>query len=166
MSLLPQIEANGEKMRAEIINPFISATIEVLKSMAYTDSIPGKPFLKNDYSATGDVTSIVGITGEPDATFSITFDSESILCIVSKMFGETLTELTQEVADATGEIVNMISGKARREMDKKGIHYDGAIPTIITGQGHEIKHISEGPVIAIPFQAEKGSFTMEICFKS
>lgn len=153
-------------MRAEIINPFINATIEVLNSMAYTESIPGKPFLKQGDNAIGDVTSIVGITGEPDATFSITFDSESILDIVSKMFGETLTELTQEVAEATGELVNMISGKARREMDKKGIHYDGAIPTIITGTGHEIKHISEGPVIAIPFKSQKGSFIMEICFKS
>lgn len=153
-------------MRAEIINPFINATIEVLKSMAYTDSEPGKPFLKQGDNAIGDVTSIVGITGEPDATFSITFDSESILDIVSKMFGESITELSQEVAEATGEIVNMISGKARREMDKKGIHYDGAIPTIITGAGHEIKHISEGPVIAIPFKSPKGRFTMEICFKS
>lgn len=153
-------------MRAEIINPFINATIEVLKSMANTDSFPEKPFLKTDDTAIGDVTSIVGITGEPDATFSISFDSESILYIVSRMFGETMEELTQEVADATGELVNMISGKARREMDKKGIHYDGAIPTIITGKGHEVKHISEGPVIAIPFKNAKGSFLMEICFKS
>lgn len=154
-------------MRAEIINPFLNATISVLETMAFVKSEAGKPYLKQIKITTGDVTSIVGITGKPDATFAISFDTDSVLLIMDKMLGKKLSEITHEVGDAIGEIANMISGSARRDLATHGIHYDGAIPSVIIGKDHELKHISDGPVVAIPFKLEKGEgkFTVELCFR-
>ena len=101
-------------MDANVINPFVKATVEVIQTMAFVTARAGKPYVKKDQFATGDVTSIVGLTGEPNGTISISFDQGSILAMVSNMFGAEMEELNDEVADAVGELCNMISGKVRR----------------------------------------------------
>ncbi len=104
--------------------------------------------------------------GETNGTIAVTFDSGSILKIVSSMFGEDITELNNEIADAVGELTNMISGQARRKLEEDGKLFEAAIPSVVTGANHEITHITEGPIIAIPFHTEAGNFTIEICLES
>ncbi len=152
-------------MDVQIINPFIKATASVLETMAFVKSEAGKPHLKKDNVAQGDVSGIVGFTGEANGTVSVTFDELCILKIVSNMFGEEMTEVNDEIADAVGEITNMISGQARKELEEIGKVFHGAIPSVITGKNHKIETMTKGPKIAIPFKTEFGSFTIEICFE-
>ena len=153
-------------MDANIINPFINATINVLETMAFVKARPGKPYLKKDDTARGDVTGVIGVTGVAHGTISVTFEEDSILKIVSNMFGESIQTLDHEVADAVGELTNMISGQARMELEKKGKVFEAAIPSVITGKGHKIIHITDGPKIAIPFSIDEGTFTIEVCMAS
>jgi len=153
-------------MDVTLVNPFISATVKVLETMASTKVNPGKPFLKKDKIARGDVTGIIGITGEANGTISVTFDEGSILGIVSKMFGEELKEMNAEISDAVGELTNMISGQARRKLEENGREFQAAIPSVVTGKDHEINHITSGPIVAIPFTTDGGKFTIEICLEA
>ena len=153
-------------MDVTLVNPFISATVKVLETMASTKVNPGKPFLKKDKIARGDVTGIIGITGEANGTISVTFDEGSILGIVSKMFGEELKEINAEISDAVGELTNMISGQARRKLEENGREFQAAIPSVVTGKDHEINHITSGPIVAIPFTTDGGKFTIEICLEA
>lgn len=153
-------------MDVALINPFINATIKVLETMAQAKAEAGKPYLKKDNIAKGDVSGLIGITGETNGTIAVTFDMGSILQIVSNMFGEEVTELNSEIADAVGELTNMISGQARRKLEEDGKLFEAAIPSVVTGSNHEITHITEGPIIAIPFHTEGGNFTIEICLES
>lgn len=152
-------------MDAKLINPFINATVNVLETMAQVKSTPGKPYLKKDSVAKGDVTGVIGVTGENNGTISVTFEEGSILKVVSNMFGEEMTTLDNEVADAVGELTNMISGQARRELETIGKVFEAAIPSVITGKNHKISHITNGPKIAIPFTTEGGAFTIEVCME-
>ncbi|MDY0163383.1 chemotaxis protein CheX [Desulfobotulus sp.] len=152
-------------MDATLINPFINATINVLETMAFVKSKPGKPFLKKEDVARGDVTGIIGLTGAANGTIAVTFDEGSILKVVSNMFGEPMTELNSEVADAVGEITNMISGQARRELEGLGKVFEAAIPSVVSGKNHTITHYTDGPKIAIPFSTEGGQFTIEVCLE-
>ena len=43
-------------MDVTLINPFINATINVLETMAFVKVTAGKPYLKKDNIAVGDVT--------------------------------------------------------------------------------------------------------------
>ena len=153
-------------MDVTLVNPFISATVKVLETMASTKANPGKPFLKKDKIARGDVSGIIGITGEANGTISVTFDEGSILGIVSKMFGEELKEMNAEISDAVGELTNMISGQARRKLEENGREFEAAIPSVVTGKDHEINHITSGPIVAIPFTTDGGKFTIEICLEA
>ena len=107
-------------MDVQLINPFINATLKVLETMAFVKAKAGKPFLKKDNTARGDVSGIIGFTGETSGTVSVSFNESCILKIVSSMFGEEITEMNSEIADAVGEITNMISGQARKRLEELG----------------------------------------------
>jgi chemotaxis protein CheX len=155
----------GAFMDAQLINPFIKATLNVLETMAFTKPKPQKPFLKRDFIAKGDVSSVIGLSGESKGTISITFTEPCILSIVSNMFGENMPKLDDEVMDAVGEIANMISGQARQELEVKGKVLYAAVPTMIKGKDHTISHKTTAPIVAVPFGTDYGDFTIEVCFE-
>src|SRR5210317_183813 len=121
-------------MDVKLINPFINATINVLETMAFITVSPGKPYAKTDNLAVGDVSGVLGLTGVANGTISVTFEEKCILAIVSNMFGEIMMELNNEITDAVGELTNMISGQARRELEEMGKIFNAAIPSVVTGR--------------------------------
>ena len=152
-------------MDANLINPFIEATLHVLETIASTKAEAGKPYLKKDQVARGDVSGVIGMTGETRGTISISFSEASILPIVSNMLGEEMKEMNEEIKDAVGEVTNMISGQARKRLDEQGRSLRAAIPTVIMGKDHSITHMTTYPIIAIPFCTDNGEFTIEVCFE-
>jgi chemotaxis protein CheX len=152
-------------MDVRYVNPFIQATTHVLDTLAHIATQAGKPFIKKDKIARGDVTGVIGLTGKMRGTVSVSFSEPCILAIVSGMFGEDMKEMNEEIRDAVGEISNMISGQARRKLEEDGLSLSAAIPTVIMGKNHSLSHFTTYPVIAIPFQTEKGEFTIEISFE-
>ena len=152
-------------MNVKFVNPFIGATLNVLETMASVKAKAGKPYLKKERVAKGDISGVIGLTGDVKGTISVSFSEKSILYIVSNMLGEEITELNEEIKDATGEISNMISGKARQELDTMGRTLKSAIPSVVMGKNHTITHMTTHPVVAIPFDTDNGSFTIEVCFE-
>jgi len=149
-------------MDVKLINPFINATLNVLETMAFIKPEAGTPYLKKDDVAEGDVSGVIGLTGETNGTVFVTFNELCILKIVSNMFGEEMKEINNEIADAVGELTNMISGQARKELEEIGKTFGAAIPSVITGKNHKLESITKGPKIAIPFKTDFGSFTIEV----
>ena len=152
-------------MDVKHINPFIKATLNVLTTMASTEANAGKPYLKKDHVAKGDLSGLIGLTGDVKGTISVSFAEKCILSIVSKMFGEEKKEVDEEIQDAVGEISNMISGQARQELEELGLTLKAAIPSVVMGKDHTIMHITAHPVMAIPFATDNGDFTIEVCFE-
>ena len=150
-------------MDVRFVNPFLEGTISVLKTMAMTEPIAGKPYLKKGGQAKGDVSGIIGFTGSARGSLAISFSKGSILKIVSNMIGENYKEINDEVRDAVGEITNMISGVARKKLESQGLNVQAAIPTIVSGENHAILHVLGGPSIIIPFQTEAGLFYVDVC---
>ena|SRR5438132_14372821 len=101
-------------MDVTFINPFLEAAVNVLQTMAFTETQVGKPFLKGKTPLSqGDVTGIVGLTGDKNGSLAVSFSEAAILQVVSNMFGEVCKEMNDDVRDAVGEITNMICGDAR-----------------------------------------------------
>ncbi len=151
-------------MNATFINPFINATVSVLETMCMLPSSPGSPYVKKDNKAIGDVSGILGLAGEQTGSFAVSFSESCILKAVSNMLGEKITALNKDVEDAVGEITNMISGGARKELGDNGFHFEMALPTVVIGKNHSISHIGSGPTIVIPFSTEVGPYVVEVSF--
>ncbi len=154
-------------MKAEYLNPFLQATINVLSTMAMISPKPGKPGVKADDMAVGDITGIIGITGDAEGSLAVSFSEECALKIVENMLGEKHEKLNEEVADCVGELTNMISGDARAQLQKLGFDFTAAIPTVVRGKDHTIRHLVQGgTTIMIPFTTDNGNFYIEASFSS
>ena len=152
-------------MDVKLINPFINAILNVLETMAFIRSEPEKPYLKKDNVAKGDISGVVGFTGETNGTVFITFDEPCIVKVVSNMFGEQINKINDEIKDAVGELTNMISGQARKELEDIGKLFHGSIPSVVSGKNHELLPMTKGPRIAIPFKTDFGRFTIEVALE-
>jgi chemotaxis protein CheX len=156
----------GTGMKAEFINPFIESMQNVLSTMAMMEAQPGKPALKEDDVARGDVTGLIGMTSpQTKGSLSISF-SESVICkIASNMLGERITKIDETATDLVGELTNMVTGGAKNLLAEKGYDFDMAIPAVVAGKNHVVRHKTNGPRIQLPFNTDSGRFFIEICFE-
>jgi chemotaxis protein CheX len=147
----------------DIARHFVKATIEILSVMAGIDASAGPPYIKKGAVAAGDVSAIVGVTGDRAGSIAVSFSKPCAVALVKGMLGEDIQDALQDIQDAVGEIANMVSGQARAGLRELGLALSGSTPTVIIGDGHTIRHISPKPVIAIPFTTPDGGFTVEFC---
>jgi len=153
-------------MNANFLNPFITSTINILSVMAQLEAKPGPAALKNDNVAWGDVTGLMGMTGDKvKGSFSLSFSTAAILDITQRMLGEKVTTIDDTVTDMTGELVNMATGGAKNLLAENGYHFDMAIPIVVAGRNHIVQHKSDGPIIIMPFTIETGAFYIELSFE-
>jgi chemotaxis protein CheX len=147
-----------------VINPFLAAAVDVLATMAQVVARPGKPYVNRKRTAQGDVTGLIGIAGDTVGTVSLTLSAGAILKIVNNMLAESYTEINADIADAVGELTNMITGQARKHLAENGMVFQAGTPSVIIGQGHRVNHIGTAPVLAIPFETDDGTFVIEVSF--
>jgi chemotaxis protein CheX len=150
-------------MDVKFINAFLEGTVNVLKTMAFVEPKPGKPYIKKDCVASGDISGIIGLTGSVKGSLALSFSEVCILRIVSNMLGEEITTMNHDINDAVGEITNMVSGVARKILESGGLNITAAIPTVVAGKNHSILHVMGGPSIIIPFSIDAGPFVVDIC---
>ena len=153
-------------MNKEIIKPFMESTVDVLQTMAQVRAVPGKPRLKNEETADGDITGVIGMASDRlKGSLAISFTTAAIFDIAKRMLCEDLTEIDNTVTDLVGEITNIVTGGAKRVLADQGYDFDMATPAVATGKNHRILHPYDGPKVVIPFSIDAGKFYVEICFR-
>ncbi len=151
-------------VNVEFINPFIDATRNVFSSMARVEIARKKIFVKDDYKMLGDISGVMQLSGTAAGSVVISMSSELARLVVGNMLGEPpAAELTQDVQDATGEIINMISGQAKASLVKTKYHFTISIPQVVTGPGHEIEHQPGTPNIVVVFEGAGHDFSLQVC---
>lgn len=157
--------AQKRTLDTEFINPFLVATVHVLKVQAQTEAKAGPIHLKKSGSGTsGDISGIIGIVSDSfNGSVVISFPEATFLKIMSSMLGETYTKIDKEIIDGAGELTNMIFGQAKIVLNEKGYGIKTAIPSVISGKNHTLSALTKGPVVVIPFESNTGNFSVEIC---
>lgn len=153
-------------METSLVNPFLSATMDVMEALAHAKVTPGPPTERAARPSNADVTGLCGLAGEQMAgSFAICFPQSTILALVSQMRGEPKMEVDGAVREAVGEIAEAIAASARKALAKKGTTLHAALPVVIAGDGHAIVHRTTGAVLDLPFASSAGAFFVEICFE-
>ncbi|MFA6236031.1 MAG: chemotaxis protein CheX [Bacteriovorax sp.] len=150
------------------INPFLDATLQVLKVQAQTDAVPGKLFIKSEKDKlSGDISGVIGIVSSTfNGSVVISFPEQTFLKLMSRMLGDEFTILTKEIADGAGELTNIIFGMAKVVLNEKGYGINTALPSVITGKGHSVTSLTNGPIVVVPFETDIGPFFVEICISA
>jgi chemotaxis protein CheX len=136
---------------ARFVNCYLKGAQAVFKTMLRIDLEMGRPTVKTDRKASGDITGVIGFAGDKKGSFTISLKRQSALTIYGAFTGEDKEEVNDEVIDAVGELTNIISGQTRLELEKIGFNISASLPTVIIGGDVEINMITKAPIISLPF---------------
>lgn len=153
-----------KSLDTDFINPFLTATLKVLEVQAKVSAKPGKIFMKeaSDHFK-GDVSGVIGIVSESfNGSVVISFPEATFLKVMTGMLGEEITEMSKDIVDGTGEIINMIFGQAKISLNEKGYGIKTALPSVVSGKDHSLSTKTSGPTVVIPFESNCGNFFVEI----
>ena len=151
-------------MDVAFFKPFIDGTRSTLKVQCKIEAVPAKPFLKkNGPKVVFDIAGVIGLTSKAfTGSIALCFPKAVFLALMSNMLGESFTEITDDMQDGAAELLNMIFGQAKRVLNDANYDIAKAIPTVVKGTNIETQHLSNKPVIVIPFVTDAGIFHIEI----
>lgn len=162
---MPKAAKKRSLLDAGFVNPFIEGTLEVLKVQCSFACTPKRLALKAQFTPL-ERTEIAGVLSLSSATFkgsiAICFSKKVFLALMSRMLGETFTEMSPEIEDGGAEITNMIFGHAKKILNERGYSLERALPTVIKGQDLSVRHVPTAETVVLPFDSEDGEFFMEI----
>ena len=150
-------------MKAEFINPFLKASINLFKEYLGLQAVSGKPYLRPDPQDLDEVSAIIGLAGDTRGAVVLSFSRETAIKIVSKMEGHEYKMLGNDVLDGVGELVNIIAGNAKQDL--LDFRIEISLPGVITGNSYKIRWPEGIPVVAIPFTTEVGPFSVNVSLK-
>lgn len=146
-------------MKAEYINPFISSISTVFATMLNCELSRGKLFLKTNHCPEHEISGIIGLSGKAAGTVVLSLNRTTAISAAEALLGVRPPEINADVKDAVGELVNMVAGGAKAQLE----HFDMSltIPTVITGR-FCVEFPSKSPPICVPFESPWGSLTVEV----
>ncbi len=150
-------------MDASMITPFVNAIQNVFSTMFQLPVEIGDPRLKNDRKATHDVSGIIGVSGEMIGTIVLSMPLDTAGSIVTLFTGMEFDSDSPDFADAVGELVNMISGNAKAEFQRKSVSI--SCPSVVIGSGHTIAVQSGTPCVLIPCSTDCGEVVLEVALR-
>jgi chemotaxis protein CheX len=116
------------------------------------DLEPKEPYGKEGRKTTADVTGVIGFTGDRRGTMAFSTSTSGAVAIYARLMNERFNGIAPEIIDATGELTNIISGQARKELEKEGLHLTAHVPMVFVGNNIEISYITRGAITCIPFE--------------
>jgi chemotaxis protein CheX len=141
-------------MKTEYINPFISASVELIDQVTGLKAKVGEIAIKNTPYKSEGILVLVGITGGFHGSAVMSFSKEICCTIASMMLGcSLLTELDDLAKSAIGELSNMILGHTATLFSRENIVLDITPPTILSGDNLELS-IPNTVVVCIPLLFE------------
>ena len=96
-----------------------------------------------------DVTAMVGLAGQLCGVLSVRCDQKAATLMTSKMLGVALDKVGREVADALGEVCNMVAGNFKNKIAGLAEGCLLSPPTVITGSDYNLHCMADSPAIEI-----------------
>jgi chemotaxis protein CheX len=97
-----------------------------------------------------DISSIIGLTGEARGAVVLSMKKGLAIKLTDLLTGTGHDDLDDEVVDAVGEIVNIIAGNVKKNLEES-FKLIISLPTIVQGPAHVIKWPQgQARIICIP----------------
>ena len=147
-------------MIAEHINPFLTSLANTMQTMLGCSLQRGKLMLKSDHVTMHDYSGVIGLTGKAVGTVVVSLSKEMAIKATCKLLEAEESEITPEdIIDAVGELANVVAGGAKAQLEEYEMSV--SLPTVITGQGHQVMFPSEVTPLVAPYESAWGPLTLE-----
>jgi len=108
------------------------------------------------------VSAMVGFAGGYNGMISINASRKQALQFTATMLGMEVDECEEEMADALGEIANMIGGSFKHHFVKDGHEVKLSTPSVISGGEYEMTVCSLPDTLTLLFETVEESFTVSL----
>lgn len=164
----------NNKNFVQFSKPFVDALKETFSLMVQTDLNAHSPQIKNSVIAKGDISALIGMNGKVDkdgeekgfkGLLVISWPEDVYIKFASRMLYEDFDGYCDEISDSGAEIVNIVMGNAKGQLNPLGYKIEMASPSTVKGTNHEIKYPPNTTVIEITLSSDIGDFTLELCYQ-
>jgi len=152
----------------QYIEPFIKVCKNVFTEFVNLNLEAKLPyFMEKDAVTEWDISAIIGLTGEARGAVVISMKDELAIKLTAILTGKSQNVLYADVVDAVGEIINIIAGNVKQELEE-AFRLVISLPTIVKGKEHSINWPEgQARVICIPFSlSETDNFTLSVALES
>ncbi len=147
------------------INPFLVSTQKTLEVQCQTLSKVQKPYLKKENTPNVAIAGVLTLISNGfSGSVVLCFSQSVFLRIYNNMFGENHEKISSEMEDAAGELLNIIYGGAKTELNQNGFNFQKALPTVLVGDRLKVRQAGLAPTVVVPFEMDAGLFHIEIEF--
>lgn len=148
------MSATCAPVNVDCINPFLTSSITVFRTMLGCELQRGKPYLAENVHPKHEISGVIGLSGKAIGTVVLSLEGPVALKVAEAMLGEAQTELNGDVVDAIGEVTNMIAGSAKAQLEHLAMSV--SLPNVVMGHDHKIAFPGDIRPIAIPFESDWG----------
>src|SRR5690606_30092256 len=99
-------------------------------------------------------------TGKAVGVVAINLSEPLAIKAASAMLMTDLRDVNTDVIDAIGELANMVAGAAKAELEEYELSV--SLPSVVTGESHEIRFPSNVTPICVPFDTDWGPLRLEV----
>jgi chemotaxis protein CheX len=150
------------------IQPFIDVCKSVFKDLLGAELAEERPY----FAETGavqewDLSAVIGLTGEARGAVVISMKKDLAVKLTGILTGSEHTGIDDDVVDAIGEIVNIIAGNVKKNLEE-AFRLVISLPTIVQGKEHSVRWPSnQARIICIPFRIfENTTFNLSVAIEA
>lgn len=151
-------------MKAEFVNPFIKAALDILKAEIGDDLATGQLRMEESHYTTNDLTIVLGVVGKVSGTVLYGLAERTAVELASTMIGSAMYMLEKLGESAMAELGNMVTGRASMLLEQNGYRCVITPPTLIIGRG---AIIATEPFhrLVVPIMTRMGEFNVAVALK-
>lgn len=147
----------------ELIKKLVTDIFEIFKTMVFIDDISYLPQeIEVSTHYTDSVTAMVGLAGTYNGIVCLHASKSLALRFTAHMLCMDEEEVDEDMSDALGEIVNMISGSFKRQLSKGGSDIQLSTPSVVTGSDYSFFAGNPGNTLALLLSTAGEEFIISI----
>src|SRR5690554_6669849 len=155
----------GVKVKADLINPFLAASFDILKRVGKTQATRGQLGLAASPVHGDEVNVTVGVTGDLLGQVIFCMTEKTAMKLASNMLiGLPVVTLDELAKSAICEFSNMVTGNAVGELGNRDIICSVTPPTLFMGMEVMVS-ATDMNFLVIPLQTELGDVKIYIALR-
>lgn len=149
----------------KLVPEFCESMRQTFETMVFLPVECGDPEPIADGGPLSDISATIGLTGsEFSGILALAFTLEVSEAVFRSMMmmeaGDPVEKA--ELKDAVGELANMVAGGAKATLQNGGMDCALGLPTVISGDSHQLQSPADAAVCLVPVSTDKGKFYMRI----
>lgn len=149
-------------VQTELIDHLAKATEEVFETMVFKKLSQGNPIEGDALRPKSNVVGLVGFGGSLSGLVALYTTMGAAQQIAGSMLGLPAGEVNGEMADAIGEVTNMIAGSFRLKLAERGETLAISIPSVTVGSDFYTKYASDVRRVLCPFRMDDQEICVEL----